>query len=50
MQVIDMPPPDIDRGAKRQGVGIRFRTFEPDIKPFGTVPPWAIARRASITS
>ena len=46
MQVFDMPPPDIDRVLEREGVGIRFRIFEPDIKPLGTVlmlPPWAIA-------
>ena len=46
MQVLDMPPPDIDRVLEREGVGIRFRIFEPDIKPLGTVlmlPPWAIA-------
>ena len=32
MQVIDMPPPDIDRVLRRNGVGIRFRVFEPGVK------------------
>jgi len=45
MQAFDMPAPDIDRVLKRNGVGIRFRVFEPGVKASGMVlmlPPWAI--------
>ena len=45
MQAFDLPAPDIDRVLRRDGVGIRFRVFEPAVKASGNVlllPPWAI--------
>ena len=37
MQAFDMPAPDIDQVLRRNGLGIRFRVFEPDVKASGDV-------------